>query len=305
MVKIPALSFFSNALLFVLVFTHLLIFPNHHAKAVLDSSEAYKVILDVDHYNFDTTKDTLIGVASLNREFYPKYLHWGADTASTWYDSLKVPVTELNYPDWKDIRIRGNFDDMNSDTVKDIIIVMWGKVLEDSVNYKDTAESFVLFGKKAFDTLTAVSLTNFPTFRDTPFVAAKYRIGHEYENGKKREYSYITSYTMDEILWTDTVVDKPYADIPRAMELKANMKVYPNPAIFYLDVEVDQMSPGEYELRFINMQGMEVISQAILTDEKEKISQRINTDGLPNGAYLILVTKGSKMIGKYQIIILR
>jgi len=305
MAIIHSKNFGNKVQLLILSITLLFLIPNHKAEAVLDTNEAFKVILDIDHYNFDATKDTLIGIASLNREFYPKYIHWGVDHDTTWYDSLKVQKTILDYPNWTDIRIRGNFDDINSDTVKDIIIVMWGKVTVDSVTYKDTAESFVLFGKRAFDTLMSVSLTNFPTFRETPYVAAKYRIGHEYEHGKKREYSYITSYTMEESMWKDTVVEKPYADIPRALELKPNMKVYPNPSIFYLDVEVDQIPPGEYELRFINMQGMGVISQAILTDEKEKISQRINTDGLPNGAYLIIVTKGSKMIGKYQIIILR
>ena len=275
--------------------------------STLDSNEVYKVVLKVGHFNFDRALDTLIGCASKTREFYPAYIYWGKDPQDTTIaDSLKVRYTKFVYPSWSNLRVRCSVDQINPDSLCDIIFVIWGKKQIDSTTTKDTATSIVVFGTRGFDTISTANLSGLPIFQSSPFVAAKYRRNYEYTDAKKRDLSEITSYIVKDHSYSDTsgYEDPINTDIPQPQKDLKNIKVYPNPSIYYIDIEVNEIPPGEYQIKIYDFEGSLKIEEPIKTFMKGDIAQRINTDKLPNGSYLLVVSSGKGIIGKYQLIIL-
>lgn len=298
--------FFRKALYLPFLTIILLVSLINEAKATIDTNEVYKVVLKVGNFNFDHALDTLIGCASKNRQFYPAYILWGKDAADTTIaDSLKFKSTKLIYPTWNSLRVRSGVDFVNPDTLNDIILVIWGRLQINSVTYKDTATSMVIFGKRGFDTLCSIDLNGLPVFQSTPFVAAKLRINYEFKEGKKRDLSEITSYVISDHSYSDTSgYENPINSINEPLKDNSNIKVYPNPSIYYIDVEVNEIPPGQYNIKIYDLSGNSLFEQIVRTKSMGDIAQRINTDNIPNGSYLLVVSSGNKMIGKYQLIIL-
>jgi len=262
----------------------------------------YKAIVFIDHLNLDLAVDTVVAVAGREKNFKPKYIHWGKDTTSSMPDSLKVPVTSIIYPRWMEFRSTCSFETITTDTLYDMIFIMWGKVAVDSVTTKDTATALCLFGKEGLDTLGFIDLTLIDTILTAPYIAIKLKMLENFGNPKIRDFSYRPSYEFYDIIDT-ALIDNPIAEIPE--EPKPYIKVYPNPAMYYTNVELNQIAPGNYILTLINLIGEEVGSQQAQVYSKTSIREVLDLQPVSSGVYYLRITTGNKLIGTYPVIISR
>lgn len=289
----------------ILIFILNSIFISYSHASFVDSANVYKTVLNVTKFNDDAVKDTIIAVADYHLKYLPKSIIWGKDTTDNGIpDSLKVPETLIIYPNWNDLTGAVMIDKLNQDSLFDIILILWGKTSTDTSNIKDTATAIVIFGRRGLDTLQYLNIANLDSFQILPFVAMKLRIGHEFTNAKVRDMSYQTSYQFNKIdLNIDTAsVPPPIINIMEAEE-SAQIKIYPNPAVYYTDIEINLIKPGKYYIQICDINGKTLKEQTISSEKTGDLINRINLTDFASGSYIIRVFTEQKHIGSYQIIL--
>lgn len=293
-----------SLLLFIIFFFNI---NCYHALCIqLDSSEVYKVILDIGHYNDDCAFDTLIGTAKQGKNILPRFILWGYFSASyTVPDSLKVSYTEFVYPDWISSGASNIFK-ANNDSLTDIVFYYWGKISDSALVEKDSSVALMLFGQRGLDTIKSVFLESIDTFQISPFVAMNVRYDHELNNCRKRDLSFTSSYnfnTIDLDLWQP---DLPPAILPSFVEntVDSEINIYPNPAVFFTNIELKSISPGFYNVSLVNLQGELISHQFIEVSGKKQFTKMLDLTHVSNGFYLIIIKSETELIGAYNIIII-
>ena len=82
------------------------------------------------------------------------------------------------------------------------------------------------------------------------------------------------------------------------LSIQGNVRVFPNPTTYMVNVDLSQLSKGEYQLYLVDLQGKVVYQQT--TTEK---SIELDMGNYSTGSYVLKVqTKGTKKIDTFQII---
>ena len=288
------------------VLTGLFLVFNISAKAQqFDSTEVFRAILSVDHFNDDLKQDTLIGASETSRRFVPRAIVWADDPTSGIPDSLKVDYTKIIYPThWQNLRASYNLKDINNDNYLDMILFFWGKVGDEISGYEDTTRAVVLFGQRGLDTMNTIVLADIGSFQITPFVAMDMRFDHELKDPEIMDLSGITNYLINDISLstTDTSCTPP----PIATDINTinpELNVYPNPAVYYTNLQMNNLSSGLYTMQLIDLNGECRISNDINISSGKELIERLDLKDIPTGYYILQLTKGSKIIGRFQIIV--
>lgn len=273
----------------------------------LDSTNVYKAILKVANLNNDRTQDTIVGVADSRLKFLPKYIRWGKDTSDhSIPDSLKLAQTNISYPEWIDFTGVCMLDYINQDTLLDIVLVLWGTLDTSSQQPMDTSIALVIFGKHGLNTISQINISDIDTFQIQPFVAMKLRMGHELTNSIVRDMSYKASYELNDInLDVDTSSHPPPGITDKqADDKKPDIRIYPNPAIYYTNVELNNIPPGTYRIQIISMQGSLLNEQQITSETRGGLIKQIVLSDIASGSYLLRIFGDNKIIGDFPIIVL-
>lgn len=277
---------------------------------ILDSTEVYKVILQIGHLNDDSVQDTIIGTARSDMKFLPRLIVWGIDTTNNGIpESLKYYQSEISYQyvDWDKFHGRVNLLNMNQDTLLDIVLVLSGQICDTLENCIDTVVSIVLFGQRGLDTVSLFNIAEIDTYQIQPYVAMNMRMEHEFTEAKIRDISGVVSYEVNNI---DIDVNKPSGDPPPIIptdvtDIKPEVRIYPNPAIYYTNLELNQTPPGTYIVQIITLAGKLEQEQKIDIKVYGGLIRQIDLSKVPSGLYILkLADVAGKFKGTYQIIVI-
>ena len=82
------------------------------------------------------------------------------------------------------------------------------------------------------------------------------------------------------------------------ISIQSNIRVFPNPTTYVVNVDLSQLSKGEYQLYLVDLQG-KVIYQQTTTEKSIELDMR----NYSTGSYVLKVqTKGTQQIDTFQII---
>ena len=82
------------------------------------------------------------------------------------------------------------------------------------------------------------------------------------------------------------------------LSIQSNIRVFPNPTTYMVNVDLSQLSQGDYQLYLVDLQG-KVIYHQNTTDKSIQLDMR----NYSTGSYVLKVqTKGTQEIDTFQII---
>jgi len=82
------------------------------------------------------------------------------------------------------------------------------------------------------------------------------------------------------------------------ISIQSNIRVFPNPTTYVVNVDLSQLSKGEYQLYLVDLQG-KVIYQQTTTEKSIELDMR----NYSTGSYVLKVqTKGTQQLDTFQII---
>ena len=82
------------------------------------------------------------------------------------------------------------------------------------------------------------------------------------------------------------------------LSIQSNIRVFPNPTTYMVNVDLSQLSQGEYQLYLVDLQG-KVIYQQTTTEKSIELDMR----NYSTGSYVLKVqTKGTQQLDTFQII---
>ncbi|MFW5700367.1 MAG: T9SS type A sorting domain-containing protein [Cyclobacteriaceae bacterium] len=288
----------SRIIIFVLLIAAL---PLSRASAGFDSTEVFQSILGVYELSNDCEQDTILGVRTIESPFYPKYIYWGNDqVCSTIPDSLKVDSTEFILPDWHKLRTSTAFINFNSDSLMDMVLYTWGKVQLDSTTYKDTSKIVVIFGQPGLDTIPQIIIDSIGTLQFHPFVAMELLVDKDFKNC---QYSNLSKQLSWEMYLTDVSLSEP-PELPMEVDTKpqTDIKLYPNPAVYYLNIEFSKIPIGRYHILVFNSHGQKVKEELLEINSSNFIKQ-LDFSQLVTGAYYLRIYNDNNTFGPFPIII--
>ncbi len=265
-----------------------------------DSTMKYSVIMFIGHINNDAVKDTIIGVANYNRRFTPRFIVWGHDESNTGIpDSLKVPYSNLIYPEWEAFQVKCSVKNFNADSLNDLIFFMWGKTPQDTT-LKDTAKAVILFGQSGLDTLSCIDITLINDYLTTPYVGMSLTMGVNFVNPQITDFSYTTTYKLNKSF---DMPEIPHKNIVEEAP-DVHIRLYPNPAVYYTNLELNNIKPGDYIFQIINSTGVQLDEFKIQVEKTNTVSNIIDLQKYASGVYYIRITTGTKLLGTFPIIVI-
>ena len=269
---------------------------------VVDSAYSYASIDFIGSINSDCRPDTIIALGKDSRNLIPSIIVWGNSRQNNDIpDSLEKVYTKIVYPTWDNLKVRLNPMKINNDTITDLLIIVWGRLPLDSTHYKDTATAVIIFGKKYLDTLAEIHISEIDSMTLSPFVAMKLPLGVALSNCAIRDYSHIPSYKVNNVNIDTNVFTRP----SEVNALIQSVKVYPNPAVYYANIELSNFASGDYNAELYSSYGEKITSQSISLTSQGDITRNIDLSNIATGYYMLKLFAGSKPIGSYQIIVVK
>lgn len=278
---------------------------------IIDSTEEYRVILRIEYLNDDSIRDTIIATADYNKNFKPKYIVWGKDTTDNGIpDSLKFDYTTIEYPygNFQNLFITSNLNDLNSDTLLDIIIIYRATITDTTLGKRETACALVIFGNRGLDTVQTIIISDIDTFQIRPFVAMHMRKDHELKDPLIWNISYLPIYSVPDIdvdVKDTSQIPPPITSTMIDQGKGPGLKVYPNPAIYYTNIELSNIMPGEYQVQIIDIKSIVLYEQKMVTDVPGDLIKKIDLTDIPTGSYILRLTSNNVVIGVYRIVIVK
>jgi hypothetical protein len=272
-------------------------------------------ILSIDYLNFDCIKDTIMGQQFSNFKYLPKFIKWGKSDTSNCpgnqyhlYDSLKVPVTILEYPNWNNLEGTFALEKYNQDTLYDIILYIKGTTIDTNSGYVNHYRALAIFGQNGIDSIPIIKISEIDSIQSLPFYARNLIMGTDLINPEVRDPSGKKSYKFNrcylDLSPQDTSEIPPAPIISSIKEDQVMIKVFPNPAIHTLNIEIEQIPAGIYSFKLISLQGNEILNETKFIHDINQYLNSINIKELTAGFYYLIVQKEFKVIGSYSIIVL-
>ena len=82
------------------------------------------------------------------------------------------------------------------------------------------------------------------------------------------------------------------------LSIQSNIRVFPNPTTYMVNIDLSQLTQGEYQLYLVDLQG-KVVYQQTTTQKSIELDMR----NYSTGSYVLKVqTKGTQQIDTFQII---
>lgn len=269
-----------------------------HAQQ-FDQSMIYRKILYVGHFNPDAVKDTIVGVAGMDKKYVPAFIVWGNDVNDRQIpDSLKVSCSQLQFPSWNDISIQTSIDKLNGDTLCDFMFFMWGKVPVDTVLVRKT-KVVAVFGMPGMNTLPVIDVSLIDTILTEPFVGMSLTMGRHFTEPAYRDFSGVPSYRFNKNFDIGQIPIKNLVEEPQ----KPQVKLYPNPAVYYTNLELNNIKPGKYSFQIIGSAGNLLDNQELTVEKTNSLSNIINLDNYASGVYYIRIVSQTKLIGTYPVVV--
>jgi type IX secretion system substrate protein len=288
-------------LIFAIIVILLLVSSKASNAFEMDTTATGVVLLDIGHYNSDSVPDTLLGFTYEKAIPRPAYIFWGEAPVGYGgiHDSLRVKETKLEYPDWLRMGCSASLDDVDNDDINDIIFITWGELGDSTAGFRDTTSIYTLYGQFALDTLAQINLADIDYEQILPFKATTFIMGNEIQNGKLRDISFVPSY---ELIYPDAGLPRRPEDY-EAPKVDPNVKIYPNPAVFYTNIEITKVIPGSYKIELISLEGILLNMQQIRAENSNDLISRLEIKNVATGSYIIKIARNGKVIGSYQLVV--
>ncbi len=286
-------------------------------------------ILFTGHLNFDCVPDTVIGWPDASFHYLPYAIRWGKPALVVHYDNEtglsdtvladsscrgSIPLgrtvreTIIRYPQWRTLSGSVGFQRMNPDTLDDMVLYLWGSV-NDSTGKRDTIRPLLVFGQQGLDTLAELDLGAIDAFQITPFFAMELRVGSELVEPELRDVSGVISYLLTPIAFEihpdDTTREEEEAPGDSTQGPPIHIRIYPNPAGYEAQVEVDSLPPGEYYVEVVGVNGLVYLQQTVSVSMSGTLFGMLDLHAMLTGYYLVRVHDGVRVFALYPILITR
>ncbi len=280
-----------------------------HAVTSAQSATPRPVILYTGHLNFDCVQDTVYGLPDAAFRYHPTAIRWGRGDSTC---GIAMPLdrlvseTVIRYPAWRTLGVSVGFQRMNPDTLDDIVIYLWGSV-NDSTGRRDTVRPILIFGQQGLDTLPELDLAAIEAFQIAPFFAMELRVGSELVEPALRDLSGVTSYLLTPVAFEIPTGDTTRQENPgdTAQGPPVRIRIYPNPAGYEAQVEVDSLPPGEYSVEIVGVNGLVYLSQTVSVSMSGTLFGMLDLHAMLTGYYLVRVHDGNRVFALYPILITR
>lgn len=282
-------------------------------------------LLFVGALNFDCYPDSVHGVASSShRGYLPTRIVWGRPEKDSHDEQDSACLrdtprekrrhqTVITYPGWN---IRGGgvaFQNLNADSLTDIVIHIRGKIKRKDDKPLDTLRSLALFGQQGLDSLPVIALGSIGRFQATPFFAMDLVIGSEMNKPGRRDLTGRTSYVLEPVLLDigdrerDSSQGMPAGPLSGVhTEDGAMIRVFPNPAGDVLTVEARGLKPGNYKVHVISVNGETAMQHTLKDPYNSDMHALLDVSRLASGHYVVRVENdSSRVIGIWPVVIIR
>ena len=253
-----------------------------------------KVILWVGNFNSDFIPDTIVGIRFPNDNLMPKWINWGKITNDT-----TSKTTEIIYPDWKKLKGTYNIYKLDQDNLMDLIISCRGDSSSDTSVVQRAKMQVAIFAQDYIDTLKSIRLASIKNFKQFP-LALEIKNDEIYKNVQISKTNGAATCMVNKI-FIPTSYRK--GESQTTNELKPDVKVYPNPAVQFTNLELNNMSPGKYFYEISNSIGLLLEKKELNLTSSLKIMEEINFSNFASGSYFIKLSNTEKIIGVYPFVI--
>lgn len=281
-----------------------------------------QIVIYIGKLNFDTYPDTVIGKRWQQFMYMPTVIRWGIkndtlppeiDSAHYVPDSLKVFESEIKYPVWKDIRGNITFDNINKDSVQDLLFAISG-ISYDTVNPVSYKRIIAVFGQDYLDTMHVIDISTIDSFQIHPFIALNLQPGNQLISPDRRDVSKGTSYILPRInlpVRDTTSTDSTTINnggsgelISGVEENNYRLRVYPNPAAYFITIEALKLLEGIYFVEITNSAGHLVNKQKVEVQSNGELLQKLDLRSIATGYYMIKLHTNQSLLGVYQILVI-
>ena len=135
-----------------------------------------------------------------------------------------------------------------------------------------------------------------------PFVCLKMGYGSEFGNedliDDSRRYSYEIfdiPINVPPVIHSDVEDNKPEPDAI----------IYPNPAVYYTNLEINNLGSGTYYVEVFDVNGNLMIEKEIVNQSGNKLIKTLDLSNLFNGVYYLRIYQSDKVILNSPIVIKR
>jgi hypothetical protein len=283
-------------------------------RAFPDSTEAEPDaghIFFIGHLNFDDVPDTLKGYVSSDVQFIPSMICWGSTDTTANRRKKTGSQTSIKLPKWEKMIVSCAVEDVNLDTVPDIIFYLRG-ISDDATNTRKQFRALVLFGQNGLDSIKKINLGSITEgFQQTPFFAMDLRKGTELDRAAKRDPSRKESYLLRKVyrnVHRDSTQDSSrtirHDDITAGIE-QPLVSIFPNPAAQSTNLQISRIQPGEYQVQIFSVNGMRYHQQTITVDENGEVLRLLSIRDVPTGYYVVQLFSEERLIGSYPVVVLQ
>ncbi len=263
-------------------------------------------IIYIGNLNYDSIADTLRGYRDSTYQLTPDRICWGQIDSSRINSHKKAPApleTTIEYPNWRKIAMSVAVQDVNADTVTDIIFYFWGDAGD--VNHKkDTLRSLVVFGQSGLQKTKKINLATINNgFQERPFFAMDLRLGSGLKQKGRRDPSGRSSYILEKISHTVKQGDTSHHSAPNVLSVEPTVSIYPNPAAYATNVEVKKLQPGDYRVELVAVNGMRYRDQEINVGTSGEFLQMLQLSDVPGKDYVVQVFTSNTVVGSYPVVV--
>lgn len=271
-----------------------------------------KVILYVGKVDNDCIPDTIIGEKRSRTVTTIQSIRWGIGKCNEPTEPKKhpphyYPVTLFNYPDWQLKQSSSFFTNLNNDSLIDIGITIKGTINNDTSS-KDTTALLLIFGQSKLKEQPFIIINDIHD-NMRQFKAKKWKKGTDLTDAKVRDNSGRTSYKLphyDTDYSKDDKEDKTFTLNAQEIQYSdLSMTLYPNPAAHFVQIELKEVLPGNYQVDFYTTNAELIASKEFYCGSKEDIIQNIDVDKISSGMYVARLYHNGLLVSSYPFIVFK
>lgn len=273
---------------------------NYSYSQRIESKSMYRILF-IGHLNFDSIQDTVVGriekrdsvVFHFGERYQLDAIHWGQ--ADKNHSNDKAPKqtieTKIILPKWKNLRTSVYGLNINQDTVKDLLINVYGKAYNENRELVDSTITITVFGQDKLCSMEHLTIEKIQGIKTEPFVAVEMKNGLGFESVKDQSVSQRRGYMIKKVLLNvhqDTSLFARQAKVEES-ENKSNgtvVKVYPNPAGQLLNISGELFEKGSYKVILTDITGNVVSEQNIEVKEDGSMTKVLALGELASGCYV-------------------
>lgn len=261
-------------------------------------SQAQTSIAFIGHLNSDQYVDTLISKHEERNVRLPDKILWGQPPNSR--KSWERLSTTFTYPtDWKDFRGSFFVDNINRDTISDIVIRLHGKVQNKESNsekesYRDTTLFLTIFGEEPITSNAVVAVHQIQFNEQTKFRTREMKKGTMLLNEAHRDISGFKSYKVARVNTArqeEEEAQKKAQEQSLPIAVTPEISIFPNPAQTTLTIQCNGLASGEYSLDMMNVLGAGIHNYSFEISPKGAgtYSLQLDVSQFSSGVYILRV----------------